>query len=298
MPQLVVAALTPLAEDLHCRVEVLAAHCRRLLAASADGIALFGTTGFGPALPTRERMEVLDGLVASGVPADKLIIGVSAASFTDMVVLTRHGTAQGCRGCFVMPPFFFRTEDGTALENTFARLIDDTADDRLRLYLYNLPSFHGAPVPVATLGNLDRRYPGCIAGIKDSSGDWAYLRTLLETYPSHQVFTGIETMLPGAVDLGGAGAISGLANLVPGLVAQLVGADTPARAAALQAVTELVDVIPDDAVIAALAALMAEHSGEDIWRHVPPPLEVLASERLGVLAKVYDQYREWTAVAA
>ena len=70
--------------DLRCRVDLLAPHCQRLLARGVDGLALFGTTGFGPVFSASQRTAILDELIAAGVPADRLLVGTTAASLADI----------------------------------------------------------------------------------------------------------------------------------------------------------------------------------------------------------------------
>ena len=298
-PRLFVALLTPLDPDLRCRIDLLAPHCQNLLARGADGLALFGTTGFGPVFSTPQRTAILEDLIAAGVPADSLIVGTTAASLADMIRLTRHAVEQGCAGCFAMPPFFFRHGSAEGIADLYVRLIEGTAEDRLRLYLYNIPAFHGFPIPIDMLGDLHAKYPGTIAGLKDSSGDWSVVEALLAAYPRLEIYTGIEPMLPRAIDAGGAGAISGVANLVPSLLRALCQAgDEPGRTAALKRTQTLVDALPQDAILPALAGLMAHLSKEPAWANMPPPLRPLPAEQLQSIAEPYREHNEWDPQAA
>ncbi len=297
--RLIVALLTPLDTSLRCQVDLLARHCHRLLNKGVDGLALFGTTGYGPSFSTSERIEALEGLIAAGVPADRLLVGTSAASLADTIQLTRHAANTGCTGSFVMPPFFFHGTSDEGVEDMYVRLLDAAASESLRLYLYNLPQFHGAPIAIDLLGKLSARYPACIAGIKDSSGDWHYLEALLRTYPNLEVYTGIEPLLPQALEAGGAGAITGLSNLVPGLLRRLCQtADTPTRTAALVETQHLVDALPRTAIIETLAGLMATLSGEPSWQNMPPPLRPIPRSQLIAVARSYEEHNEWGLQAA
>ncbi len=244
--------------------------------------------------PASQRTAILDELIAAGVPADRLLVGTTAASLADMVQLTRHAVDQGCAGCFVMPPFFFRNGPAEGVADLYVRLIEGAAQDRLRLYLYNIPAFHGISIPIDMLGELHAQYPGTIAGLKDSSGDWSLVQALLAAYPNLEIYTGIEPMLPRSIDAGGAGAISGIANLVPSLLRALcqTGND-PGRTAALKHTQTLIDALPHDAILPALTGLMARMSNEPAWANMPPPLQPLPSEQLQSVAKSYWEHNEW-----
>ena len=298
-PRLFVALLTPLDPDLRCRIDLLAAHCQRLLDRGVDGLALFGTTGFGPVFSTPQRTAILENLIAAGVPADRFIVGTTAASLADMIQLTQHAVGQGCAGCFAMPPFFFRNGPAEGVTDLYARLIEGADDDRLRLYLYNIPAFHDFSIPIDMLGVLRDRYPNTIAGLKDSSGDWSLVQALIAAYPDLDIYTGIETMLPRAIDAGGAGAISGIANLVPTLLRTLCqAADEPGREGALKHTQTLADALPQDAILETLACLMAGLSKEPAWANMPPPLRPLPAKQLQSIAEPYWQHNEWNPQAA
>ena len=84
------AVLTPIDRAYRCDVGRLAAHCRHLFDQGCDGVALFGTTGEGPAFGAADRRRVLDELLASGLPADRLIVSASTASLPDSIDLARQ----------------------------------------------------------------------------------------------------------------------------------------------------------------------------------------------------------------
>ena len=197
-----------------------------------------------------------------------------------------------------MPPFFFPEGQADGVADSYAHLIESTADDRLRLYLYNIPAFHPTQIPIHLVGQLYNRFPATIAGIKDSSGNREYLHDLLDSYPQLEIYTGIEPLLPEAIDAGGAGAITGLANLVPRLLRRLCGPGSPDRSAALEQIKPLVNALPSDAILPALAQLMALLSEETDWQNLPPPLRRIPSDVMQPLAELYREHSEWSLQAA
>ena len=92
------AVLTPIDKAYRCDVARLAAHCRHLFDQGCDGVALFGTTGEGPAFGAADRRRVLDELLAAGLPADRLIVSASTASLPDSIDLARQATRAGVAG--------------------------------------------------------------------------------------------------------------------------------------------------------------------------------------------------------
>ncbi|MEP5514798.1 MAG: dihydrodipicolinate synthase family protein, partial [Bauldia litoralis] len=75
---LMVAIATPVGRDLRPDQPRLIARIRQLLAMGCDGIALFGTTGEGPALTVADRVETLDAVVAAGIDPARLVVSVGA----------------------------------------------------------------------------------------------------------------------------------------------------------------------------------------------------------------------------
>jgi 4-hydroxy-tetrahydrodipicolinate synthase len=141
------------------------------------------------------------------------------------------------------------------------------------MYLYNFPAMSGVMIGVDVVARLIDRYPAAIAGLKDSSGDWEYEKELLDRFSGMAVFCGQESLLPRLMTRGGAGAISGMANVVPGLVRRLFdersGDDSDPMTARMTALAGLLSDVP---LTPAIRALAAHTQDEPNWRRVRPPL--------------------------
>src|SRR5204862_6584862 len=87
------------------------AFCRFLLDQGADGLAIFGTTSEANSMAAAERMELLDRLIAAGVPAAKLMPGTGACSVTEAATLIRHAVGHGVGGVLMLPPFYSKGMD-------------------------------------------------------------------------------------------------------------------------------------------------------------------------------------------
>jgi 4-hydroxy-tetrahydrodipicolinate synthase len=117
----------------------LAVHVRRILAAGADGIALFGTTGEGQSLSLKERRAGLDALLAAGIAPSRIIAATGCASLPETVELTRHAVQATCAGALVLPPFFFKAVTDEGVFASYARLIDGVGRCAAAAYLYHIP---------------------------------------------------------------------------------------------------------------------------------------------------------------
>jgi 4-hydroxy-tetrahydrodipicolinate synthase len=122
-------------------------------------------------------------------------------------------------------------------------------------------------MPVALIRRLRDAFPGAVAGVKDSSSDWAYTQALLSSRGELAILIGDERHLAAGVRHGASGSICGVANIVPEVVRRLAvdGADDPR-------VNRLVDAMARHPIIPALKSLMAARTGDDAWLRVRPPL--------------------------
>lgn len=294
MPEgLWVATLTPLTHDLGCDGARLARHCRQLLAAGCDGLALFGTTGEGPSFSAGERRRALEAVLAAGIAPERIILGTGCAAIPDTIELTRAAAEAGCAGALVLPPFFFKEVTGEGVYRAFAEIAAGMRGAPARLYLYNIPGMTAVPLDYETIARLARDFPGLVVGVKDSSLDWSYTAPLLGRFPDLEIFVGAEHHVPQALRAGAAGTICALPNVAPRLMRALYDAAEPQESAArLAEVEAFLAAIAPHHFIAALRAIAAAQSGEDAWRRMRAPLLPLApdAERclmaaLGALAR-------------
>ena len=216
------ATLTPL--DASGRVDhgMLITHAKSLLARGVDGVAPFGTTGEGQSFSLAERRDGVDALLAAGIPGEKIAAATGCAALPETIALTRHGVESGCAACLVLPPFFWKDASDDGLFAWYAQLIEAVADARLRIYLYHIPQVSGTPLSVDLIARLAAAFPGIIAGVKDSAGEWSNTQALLAAVPQLAILVGHEPHLPRLLRAGGSGTICGVANLYPDLVRALL----------------------------------------------------------------------------
>mgnify|MGYP001810667082 CR=1 FL=1 len=69
------AALTAMKPDLSPDLDRFAGHCNWLLANGCNGLGILGTTGEANSFGFNERKEILEGILARGVPATALMPG-------------------------------------------------------------------------------------------------------------------------------------------------------------------------------------------------------------------------------
>ena len=222
-----------------------------------------------------EKLALLDALVAAGLPPSRMVPGTGCCAFTDTVELTRQAVRHGCAGVLMLPPFYYKGVSDEGLFRSYAQIIERVGDSRLRIYLYHIPPVSQVPLSLSLIERLLKAYPGTIAGIKDSSGDWDNTRAMLEQFqsPEFDVFAGSEAFLLATLRGGGAGCITAAANVNPGPIARLARSwqqpDADAQQAALNAVRTVFQQFP---MIPALKAAIAHYSDDPVWATVLPPL--------------------------
>jgi 4-hydroxy-tetrahydrodipicolinate synthase len=156
------------------------------------------------------------------------------------------------------------TEDG--LFDAYASLVDQVGNDRLRLTVYNIPQVSGVRVPPGVAARLGACYGQMIAGVKDSSADFAQFRAFRAAAPELAVTVGAEPDIGRALAEGGAGTICGMGNIAPDLVRAMFRPNPPV--ASMQAACGLVS----GPFIALLKSMLAARSGQASWLNVRPPL--------------------------
>ena len=265
--------ITPFDGDLAPDAERLTRQCRWLLTQGV-GLAVFGTNSEANSISVDEKRALLDRLAESGIDPRRMMPGTGACALSDAVALTRHAVMLGCGGVLMLPPFYYKGVSDDGLFRFYSEVIDRVGSAGLRLYLYHIPPVAQVGISVRLVERLVKAWPGVVAGIKDSSGDWENTSALLaEKWDGFSVFSGSEIFLLRNLRGGGAGCISALANIAPSAIERLYREWREPDADAQQhRLVELRNIMQKYPMIAALKAVVA-HFGEDpSWNVLRPPL--------------------------
>jgi 4-hydroxy-tetrahydrodipicolinate synthase len=294
--------LTPFGADLAPDPVRLVRHCRWLLAHGCSGLAPFGTTSEANSMSVEEREALLDALVEGGVPPARLMPGTGCCALPDSVRLTAHAVRRGCAGALMLPPFYYKGVSDDGLFRSFAEVIERVGDDRLRVYLYHIPPVAHVGIGPRLVERLLRAYPRIVAGLKDSSGDFANTHGMLDMFAKDgfDVFVGSEKFLLASMRAGGVGCITAVGNVNASAIDRLYRAWRSPEAERLQEdvnrVRAAIEKVP---VIPALKAIVAHHAGDPAWATLRPPLVPLApAAREALLAEVEALGLEMSGVRA
>jgi 4-hydroxy-tetrahydrodipicolinate synthase len=282
--------VTPFRDDLSVDAERLVRHCRWLVTQNC-GLAVFGTNSEANSLSVEERILLLEALVEAGIDPGVMMPGTGCCALPDSVKLTAHAVKRGCAGVLMLPPFYYKGVSDDGLFRNFAEIIERVGDARLRVYLYHIPPVAQVPISLALIGRLLKAYPGTVAGLKDSSGDWSNTEAVLKEFRGvFDVFAGSEAFLLANMRHGGMGCISATANINPaaihGLYAHWQDVDADDRQATLNDLRFAMQKFP---MIPALKHTVARFAGEPAWQAVRPPLAPLTKEQAVALDGELDK---------
>ncbi len=281
-------AITSFRRDLSVDAERSARHAKWLLHFGCAGLAVFGTNSEANSLSVEERESLLSSLIERGIPPDRLMPGTGCCALPDSVRLTAHAVKSGCGGVLMLPPCYYKGVSDDGLFRSFSEVIQRVGDSRLRLYLYHIPPVAQIPFSLSLIERLLKAYPSIVAGMKDSSSDWSYSKSVLDAFAQRdfEFFVGSETFLLANMRNGGAGCISATANVNPAAIRRLYenwrSPDADRMQDALNATRATLQKYP---MISALKATVAHYSGDPEWTHVRPPLlDLTAAQSQSLIA--------------
>ena len=288
--------LTPFDADLAPDAARFVGHCRWLLEQGATGLAPFGTTGEGNSLSVDERLRLLEAAVSGGIDAALMMPGTGCTALSDSVRLTRGAVETGCGGVLMLPPFYYKGVSDDALFRSFAEVIEQVGDARLKIYLYHIPPQAQIGFSLALIERLLKAYPDTVVGLKDSSGDWLNTKAIIDAFPDLATFSGSETFLLDNLRTGGVGCITASGNVNVAAIRALCehwqddGADE--RQAAITKTREAIQAYP---MIPALKTIIAKHREDAAWTRTRPPLLDLPKDTAQAL--LADLRRQNLAIA-
>ena len=283
------AAVTPFNEDGSVNKDLLIGYCKHLMSdGGCDGVAPTGTTGEGTSVAMRDRLALPEAFASAGIATDAVIFGTGAPAAEDCVALTQSAVAAGYMNALVLPPYYYKNASDDGLFAYYAKLVEKTGRNDLRIYLYHFPQMSMCPLSTSLVTRLRKEFGPIIAGLKDSSGDFEQSRAFVEATggvaEDFDVLPSSEAMLWDGLSIGTAGIISGSTNAF-GAKSQtaLRAPEGPERDAAMVAVREARAMAGKYPLMSAMKTVEAWRSGDDGWLRMAPPLVALSADQKAAL---------------
>jgi len=241
-------------------------------------------------MSVEEKLELLEALIKGGVPAGALMPGTGHCALSDSVKMTREAVRMGCGGVLMLPPFYYKGVSDEGLYRNFSEVIERVGSERLRLYLYHIPPVSQVPITLPLIERLLKKFPGTVAGVKDSSGDWSNTKSMLDAFAKSgfDVFAGSEVFLLDNMRNGGKGCITATGNINPGAINKVFEGWQGANADQMQKdITATRNVVQKYPMMAALKAVIAHFGRNPDWTTVRPPLvELTPAQNKSLMAEL------------
>lgn len=204
------ANVTPFKDDDTLAVDVGAYldHVSWLGEKGVRGVVPFGTNGEGPSVSMDEKLHVLRALFNRQPPV-RIIPTIMQVNLPDTLQMVRALNELPAEAILVLPPYYFKPADADGLKQFYEPVFRVSEHP---VIAYHIPKY-AVPVPLEVVRDLP------FWGVKDSSGEDAYTRSVLEA--GKGVLIGTEDDLWARLATGAQGAISALANFMPDQVVAL-----------------------------------------------------------------------------
>jgi 4-hydroxy-tetrahydrodipicolinate synthase len=243
---------------------------QHLLANGCDALNVCGTTGEATSMSVPQRKSVME-TAARHLPRERLMVGTGAAAVADAAALTAYAGELGFAGTLLLPPFYYKgvSDDGVA---AYVERVAAAAPTTMPLYLYHFPALSGVPFHPALVARLRESLGPRLAGLKDSSGDMDYARSVAAALPGFDVFPSNEAVLGEARSGAFAGCISATANVNAAFCA---AAWRDGDVGALEKAVAIRTRISRETLVPAVKSVLAKVLGDESYARVLPPLAAL-----------------------
>lgn len=209
-----VPLVTPFDADGQLATDSLRDVASWLVDGGVDFLVPCGSNGESELMTMEERARVTE------IVADAASVPVLAGTGHPGYVETRRQTAlaaeAGADAALVVTPYYYGHDQST-LERYYRRLADESD---IPIYLYSVPGKTHVSLDPETVAALSTHEN--VHGMKDSSGDVVALQQeLRRTDDDFEVFVGTGSLYAQGLDVGTAGGVLALANVVPELTSEL-----------------------------------------------------------------------------
>jgi dihydrodipicolinate synthase/N-acetylneuraminate lyase len=214
--------LTPHMVPLDASGNIHEAELRRyvdwLIARGVHGLYPNGSTGEFIRFTVEERRRIVQIVCEQAAGRVPVLAGAAEANVRETLAACETYAGFGARAVAIVSPFYYRLGP----ESVYAYFREIALASPIDVTLYNIPMF-ASPIDVPTiqrLAELER-----IVGIKDSSGDLAFMMRLIAAVrplrPDFSFLTGWEAVLVPMLLVGADGGTHATSGVVPELTRKL-----------------------------------------------------------------------------
>jgi len=193
--------VTPFAADGSVNLDSARRLARHLVDTGSDGVVVCGTTGEGPTVTDREKLDLFEAVVTEVGAAATVIANTGTYDTHHSVALTRSALASGVDGFLVVTPYYSKPPRAGIVAHF--RAIAEAAEGR-PIIVYNIPQrvvVNLEPDVLAELGGI----PNVVA-VKQATADLEQARRVVEE-SGLVLYAGNDDLVMPFLELGGAGGI-------------------------------------------------------------------------------------------
>ncbi|CDM65367.1 4-hydroxy-tetrahydrodipicolinate synthase [Pyrinomonas methylaliphatogenes] len=213
------ALVTPFKLDGAVDEEALRRLIERQIVGGVRLLVPCGTTGESATMTEEEDQRVIAITVEVARGRARVIAGTGSNSTVDAIRYSQAARSLGVDGVMLVAPYYNKpTQEGLYAH---FRAVAEAVQD-LPVIIYNVPGRTGCNIAAQTTLRLAREVPN-IVGIKEASGDFAQIMTILRERPNgFRVFSGDDSLALPLIALGADGLISVVSNEVPDLTSRMI----------------------------------------------------------------------------
>ncbi|SCG83860.1 dihydrodipicolinate synthase [Proteiniborus sp. DW1] len=175
-----------------------------------DAIISCGTTGEAATLTKEEKKKVISFTVDKVDGRIPVIAGTGSNNTADAIEMSKSAEAAGVDGLLIVTPYYNKTSQKGLLQH-FMAIADQV---NIPIILYNVPGRTGVNLLPMTVAELEI-HPR-IQGIKEASGDISQVAEIARLCSDNfRIYSGNDDQIVPILSLGGKGAISVVANILP-----------------------------------------------------------------------------------
>ncbi len=205
------AMITPFTDDGHVNFQEALRLAGHLLDNGSDGLIVCGTTGEGPNIEDRDKLELFTLIAKEYAHRATIIANTGSNSTKKSIALTKAASHTGVHAVMAVVPYYNKpNQEGCYLH---FKAIADSTD--LPVMLYNVPGRTGGRIEPKTVARLAKECPN-ITSIKEATGDIKITQQIRELLPNNDfmIYSGDDALTLDVIQNGGVGVISVSSHIV------------------------------------------------------------------------------------
>ncbi|MGQ9917692.1 MAG: dihydrodipicolinate synthase family protein [Bryobacteraceae bacterium] len=210
--------LVPLDERDRIDEEELRRFIRWLIAKGIHGLYPNGSTGEFTRLTEEERRRIVKITCEEAAGRVPVLAGAAEANVRETIAACELYHSYGARAVAIVSPIYYRLSP----ESVYMYFREIALHSPVDVTLYNIPLF-ASPIDLNTIRRLSELER--IVGIKDSSGDVAFMMRMIAAIRPHRpdftFMTGWDCVLAPMMLAGADGGTNAASNVVPELMRRL-----------------------------------------------------------------------------